>query len=216
MKLYIQKILLGTIAVVAIVILPVIGNLQMLYAPQLWIMAIIGIIASFFQPSYNPFKKSTGKEDRGTALQIIWSIYITQIITIAEAAYLRFPGSMHWDYITTLALVVMLAGLILRSWAVMALGNQFTWHINRETSKNLIKTGPFRFLRHPGYAGALLTYTFSAVFLHSWFSLVINFVVLIIAFSRRIYFEEAVLREIFGIKYLEYCKKVKKMIPLIW
>jgi len=216
MKLYTQKILLGIIAVAAVVLLPVVGNLQMLYAPQIWVLAIIGIIASFFQPSYNPFKKSVDKEDRGTALQIIWSIYITQIITIAEAAYLRFPESIHWDYITAMALAVMIVGLILRSWAVITLGNQFTWHIDRKMSKNLIKTGPFRFLRHPGYAGALLTYTFSAVFLHSWFSLVINFVVLIIAFSRRIYFEESILREIFGKNYLEYCKKVKKIIPLIW
>ena len=216
MKLYIQKILLGIIAVIAVVFLPIMGNFQMLYVPQLWIMATIGIVASFFQPIYNPFRKSVSKEDRGTALQIIWSIYITQIITIAEAAYLRFPESMHWDHITTMALAVMLAGLILRSWAVITLGNQFTWHIDRKMSKNLIRTGPFRFLRHPGYAGALLTYTFSAIFLHSWFSLLINLTVLTIAFSRRINFEEAVLREIFGIKYLEYCKKIKKMIPIIW
>ncbi|PIR73612.1 MAG: hypothetical protein COU40_01795 [Candidatus Moranbacteria bacterium CG10_big_fil_rev_8_21_14_0_10_35_21] len=216
MKLYTQKILLGIIVVATVVILPIVGNLQMLDTPQLWIMAIIGIVASFFQPSYNPFKKSVDKEDRGTALQIIWSIYITQIITIAEATYLRFPESMHWDYITTIALVVMLVGLILRSWAVTTLGGQFTWHIDRKTSKNLIKTGPFRFLRHPGYAGALLTYTFSALFLHAWFSVAINFIVLIIAFTRRIYFEEAVLMDIFGIKYSEYCKKVRKMIPLIW
>jgi protein-S-isoprenylcysteine O-methyltransferase len=199
-----------------IVILPTAGNLKILYFPQLWIIMMIGIFATLFQPSYNPLKKSSNKEDRGTALQIIWSVYLTQLLTIMEAAYMRFPESIQWDYATTIAVTIMFFGLTLRSWAVFTLGKQFTWHIDREANQTLIRFGPFRFLRHPGYTGAFLTYMFTAIFLHSWFSFFINIIVLITAFLRRIHYEEKVLEEIFGKEYLEYCGRVKKMMPGVW
>lgn len=216
MRSYFKKISQALIVIFFIIFLPTVYNLQIFNYPQLWIMAIIGIIVTIFQPSYNPLKKATNKEDRGTALQIIWSVYITQLAIIAEATYLRFPESVSWNYITTFALIIMLVGIILRSWAVAMLGDQFTWHINSTTSGKLVKTGLFQFLRHPGYAGALLTYTFSAIFLHAWFSLVFSFIVLSIAFLRRIYFEEYTLKQVFGKEYLEYCKKTKRIFPLIW
>jgi len=216
MKSYLIKILQALVVIFFIIFLPSVYNLRILNYPQLWIMAIIGIIATVFQPSYNPLKKATGKEDRGTALQIIWSVYMTQLAIIVEATYLRFPESVNWNCITTFALIIMFVGILLRSWAVTMLGNQFTWHINSAKNGKLVKTGPFQFLRHPGYAGALLTYTFSAIFLHAWFSLIFSFIVLSIAFLRRIYFEEYTLKQVFGKEYLDYCKKTKRIFPLIW
>ncbi len=206
----------GLIVSSIIVMVPVIGNNAMLSAPHLWILIVIGILASLFQPNYNPFKRSPNIEDKGTANQIIWSIYFTQLSVLIEAAYFRYPESISWSNLTTLALILMVSGLAIRTWAVFTLGRYFTWHISIQKNQTIINTGPYAFVRHPGYFGAFLTYTSSALFLNARFSFFLSLIILLFAFLRRIHYEEKELNLNLGSRYDSYCKNVKRFIPGIW
>ena len=190
----IKKFIQGLIASSLIVCVPAMGNTAMLQAPQLWIMVLIGVLASLFQPEYNPFKRSPNSEDKGTASQIIWSIYFTQISVLIEAAYFRYPESIFWSTLTTFALILMVSGLAIRTWAVFTLGRYFTWHISTQENQTIIKTGPYAFVRHPGYFGAFLTYASTALFLKTWFSFILSLIILLFAFLRRIHYEEKKLK----------------------
>ena len=212
----IRKFIQGLIVSSLIVIAPVIGNAAMLKAPHLWIMIVIGVLASLFQPQYNPFKKSPNNKDKGTANQIIWSIYVTQLCVLIEAAYFRYPGSISWDILTTIALILMICGLIIRSWGVFTLGKYFTWHICTQRNQTIIKTGPYAFVRHPGYLGGFLTCVCTAIFLNAWISLVLSLILLPFAFLRRIHHEEKELKRNLGSQYDLYCSSVKRFIPGIW
>lgn len=212
----IKKFIQGLIVSSFIVIVPVLGNTAMLRAPHLWIMIVMGVLASLFQPEYNPFKKSPNNKDKGTANQIIWSIYVTQLSVMIEAAYFRYPGSISWNILTTIALILMISGLAIRSWAVFTLGKYFTMHISTQENQTIIKTGPYAFLRHPGYFGAFFTYVSSALFLHAWISLLLSLVILMFAFLRRIHHEEKELKLNLGSQYESYCSSVKSFIPGIW
>ncbi len=212
----IKKFIQGLIVSSLIVIVPVIGNAAMLRAPHLWIMIVIGVLASLFQPQYNPLKKSPNNKDKGTANQIIWSIYITQLSVLIEAAYFRYPGSVSWDMLTTIALILMISGLVIRSWGVFTLGKYFTWHISTQENQTIIRTGPYAFVRHPGYFGAFLTYVSTALFLNAWISLVLSLIFLSFAFLRRIHHEEKELKLNFGSQYESYCSSVKRFIPGVW
>ncbi len=212
----IKKFIQGSITSSLIVCVPAIGNTAMLRAPQLWIMVLIGVLASLFQPGYNPFKRSPTAEDRGTANQIIWSIYLTQLSVLAEATYFRCPESVSWSALTTIALVLMVSGLAIRTWAVFTLGRYFTWHIATQENQTVIQTGPYAFVRHPGYFGAFLTYASTALFLKTWFSFVLSLIALLFAFLRRIYYEEKKLKLDLGSQYDFYCMRVKRFIPGIW
>lgn len=211
-----RKFIQGLIASLLVVIAPVMGNTDMLYAPHLWIMVAVGVAASLFQPAYNPFRPSPHPEDKGTAAQIIWSVYLTQLLILLEAAYYRYPDCLVWTPLTTTALLVMLAGLGIRTWAVVTLGTYFTWHIHTQENQPIIDQGPYRFVRHPGYFGALLTYTSTALFLNTRASFVVSVITLSAAFLRRIHHEEAELLDHFGPAYDDYRKRVKKFIPIIW
>lgn len=212
----IKKFTQGLIASSFIVMVPVSGNHEMLYAPHLWILIVIGILASLFQPDYNPFKRAPNTEDKGTASQIIWSIYLTQLSVLIEAAYFRYPESISWSTLTTLALILMVSGLAIRSWAVFTLGRYFTWHISTQENQTIINTGPYAFVRHPGYFGAFLTYTSTALFLNAWFSFLLSVIVLLWAFLRRIHHEEKELKVNLGSQYHSYCNNVKRFIPGLW
>ena len=208
-----RKLVIGTLASLTITILLALGNASALLAPQLWLLLLVGVTANVFQPAYNPFDKSGTAEDRGTALQILWSVYLTQGATVIEAVYVRYPDSLRWNVATTVGLIFMIVGLVLRTWAVFALGRYFTWHISVQGGQRVIRNGPYRFVRHPSYAGAFLTYVFSAVFLHAWCSAGIASVALALAFSRRIRHEEIVLKERLGEDYEMYCREVGALVP---
>ena len=212
----VKKFIQGLIVSSLILYVPIIWNPAMLRAPHLWIMVLIGVLASLFQPEYNPFKRSPNTEDRGTANQIIWSIYFTQLSVLIEAAYFRYPKSISWSMLTTVALILMVSGLAIRTWAVFTLGRYFTWHISTQENQTIIKTGPYAFVRHPGYFGAFLTYASTAIFLKAWFSFVLSVIILLFAFLRRIQHEEKELKLKLGNQYDSYYNNVKRFIPGIW
>ena len=212
----IKKLILGICISFFVVILPVLGNTEILRAPHLWILILLGILASIFQPGYNPFTITVKPRDKGTGAQIIWSVYLTQIAAILEATYLRYPKSVQWDLTASIAVGAALLGLGLRTWAVLTLGSLFTMHIDIQKDHSLVTKGPFRIVRHPSYLGAFIMYVATIVFLHAWFSVIVAVLVLPFAFLRRIHYEEGLLRDGLGEEYEAYCLKVKRFLPGIW
>jgi protein-S-isoprenylcysteine O-methyltransferase len=211
-----RKLIQGFFVTLLIVIVPATGNLQILRAPHLWFLIVIGLLGSLFQPQYNPFRPAPDNKDRGTANQIIWSVYVTQLAAILEASYMRYPASVSWSALTTIALLLMIAGLLIRTWAVFTLGGYFTWHITVEKNQRVVKSGPYAYIRHPGYLGALITYVSTPLFLHAWISLAVCAIILPAAFVRRIYHEEAELKRELGSEYESYSESVKRLFPGIW
>jgi protein-S-isoprenylcysteine O-methyltransferase len=197
-------------------ILPALGNLKMLLFPQIWILFVLIFIALILQPNFKVVIDKANHWDNGTETQIIWSVYIMQLLAVCEAAYLRFPDSMQWNTTTTISLISILLGLALRSWAVFTLGKFFTMHLSVQNGHKLISSGPYKFIRHPSYTGAFFIYVGMPMFLHSWISLVAAAIVLPIAWHRRIYYEEKMLAQELGEEYVAYCKSVKKVIPGLW
>jgi len=208
----IRKIVQGAAVAVLMLTVPVWIQPAILSQSQVWILFLVAILGSTFQPAYSPFAKAPDPKDRGTAAQIIWTVYLTQLAALLEAASLRYPASFRFDAISGIALVLIVAGLALRTWAVLLLGRFFTWHIEVLPDQRIIRAGPYRFIRHPGYAGALLTYFASTVFLHSWISAIIAGVALPLAFLRRIRHEESLLRKSFD-DYEAYAAETKMLIP---
>ena len=212
----IKRLILGIVVSSLVVILPVLGNLDILRAPHLWILLVFGVLASMFQPGYNPLSITAKPGDKGTGAQIIWSVYVTQLASILESAYLRYPRSVEWDLVAIIALAAMILGLSLRTWAVFTLGSLFTMHIAVQKNHTIICKGPYRIVRHPSYLGAFMMYISTTVFLHAWIAAVAALIILPFSFLRRIHHEEQVLKEQFGEEYNSYCSRVRKIIPGIW
>lgn len=211
-----QKTMKAIIAPFILVLIPICGNIRMYYSLQIWILVIMGIVAAILQPNYSLATNKNNPLDKGTESQIIWSVFLTQLLAVLEAAYLRFPGSVTWNIITSLAFIAMLAGLALRTWSIKTLGKYFTMQLAIQQEHKIIRQGPYQYLRHPSYAGAFLTYLGTIVFFHSWYSLLIALVVLPIAWIRRMHYEEKMLIAEFGDEYTAYCKSVKRILPGVW
>ncbi len=216
MRFMIKRLIKGTALSMLVMIVPALGNIQILKYPHLWILMVLGVLASVLQPEYNPFTITAKPKDGGTGAQIIWSVYLTQLFAILEAAYLGYPGSVRWDLVSTVALVMAILGLLFRTWSVWTLGVFFTMHIEVQDNQKIIRKGPYRYIRHPSYLGAFVLYISTIVFLHAWYALIVAVLVLPLAFVRRIQYEDKLLRGEFGQDYEEYCRQVKRVLPFIW
>lgn len=212
----IRKLLTGIAAATALYLLPALGRPEAFQHPQLWILVACGLGISLFQPAYKPVDKAAPEHDRGTAAQIVWSVYATQFFGVIEAIYFRFPGSFHWDAVSSVSLALMLAGLGLRTWAILTLGRYFTWFITVYDDHQVIRSGPFRFIRHPAYGGAWILFVANLVFLHAWIGATASAAFQLFAYIRRIRYEEAMMVDRLGDSYQRYRREVRALIPLLW
>jgi protein-S-isoprenylcysteine O-methyltransferase len=183
------------------------------HLPQLWMVVSVSILANILQPSYKPLEGSRTPEDRGTAAQILWTVYLTQAAALLELVWRRRVG-IPLDLTTWAALAAMIAGLALRTWAVVLLGPWFTWNVTVQTGQQLVSRGPYRLIRHPGYTGALIIFVASCVLLRAWVIAVLAAFALTLAFLRRIRHEEALLRETLA-GYDGYVSRTGSLLPRI-
>jgi protein-S-isoprenylcysteine O-methyltransferase len=211
-----NKLLISILAPVVVYLGPALGNAAALHAPQLWLLVAVTFLASITQPNYKPVDRDAPSEDRGTATQIVWTVYFTQALGVLEALYLRYPGSFTWDTWSSFAIVSAFVGMLFRAWAVRVLGVQFTWHIRASQEPELVTQGPYQLVRHPGYSGALLLYVGTLIVIHAWVAAALSLIGMLLAFSRRLKYEERQLERLFGGRYDAYRSATKGLIPYVW
>ena len=87
--------------------------------------------------------------------------------------------------------------------------------IQEDQGQTVVSTGPYRYVRHPFYTGALLFFLGSAFLLGSWIGVFLGLIIVGIL-ARRAVREERVLR--MGLKgYDAYMAQVKyRLIPHVW
>ncbi len=115
-----------------------------------------------------------------------------------------------------LALMVMLAGFTLASYAMIT--NRFfsgTVRIQTEREHRVVTAGPYRWIRHPGYAGSMLANLAIPIILDSsWTYLPSAAAILILVF--RTHLEDKYLQENLA-GYREYARQVRfRLLPGIW
>jgi protein-S-isoprenylcysteine O-methyltransferase len=160
--------------------------------PALWAVVALGVLANALQPSYRLRDAVQAPDDRGTFRQILLTVYGTQAAALVELV-LRRPPRLPFDALGWAAFLVMVAGLALRTWAIATLGGWFTLRVGVKPAQRVVQEGPYRLMRHPSYAGALLAFAASALLLHAWVTAILGTVALYSAFRRRIAHEERVL-----------------------
>ena len=115
-----------------------------------------------------------------------------------------------------LSLVVILAGYVLGSYALIE--NRFfsgMVRIQSERGHKVISSGPYRWMRHPGYTGALVTYLATPFFLGSWWAIIPTVALTVILIVRTNLEDQYLQKKLEG--YSEYTRKVRfRLLPEIW
>ena len=196
-------------------VLPLLPKQELLLSPQMGILVIICVIIFLTQPPIEVNLRNS--RDKNSMWVILVAVALIQMEIILEWAYIRDNFLLfRWDAATLLGLGMLLGGTIFRVWAIRTLGKSFTATIQTQQGQQIITTGAYRYVRHPSYLGAYLAIVGSAVFMHTYFSIVFAAVVMFFAYLYRIVYEEQALAEDFGEAYINYQQKTKRMIPFIF
>ena len=111
-------------------------------------------------------------------------------------------------------LILTLAGIGFTYWARLHLGRFWSSMPVIRVDHKLIRTGPYRFVRHPIYSGLLFGLIGTIIVVGTLVVILAVFVVLMVFFWK-IMAEEKVLLEEFGDEYTQYKKEVPALIPFV-
>ncbi len=184
----------------------------------LLILAIIWLVVELFVVSRDRIQgKGQTDKDKGTRIFNILSIIVGMLISIILFYYtnLSFLGTRS-DIFLWAGIVIITAGIIVRVWAIISLGDSFRTTIETHDGQSVVRDGAYKYIRHPSYSGAVLSCIGYGIAFQNWISLMLLLIMPVIAFNNRIKHEEAELIRVFGRDYINYQKKTKKLIPFVW
>ena len=107
---------------------------------------------------------------------------------------------------------LLAGGLLFSVWARSTLGGNWSGTVTVKQSHELIRSGPYRFVRHPIYTGLLLAFLGSALSRAEWRG-VLAIVIVFIALWRKLKLEERWMGETFGDQYDTYKQEVRALVP---
>jgi len=154
--------------------------------------------------------------DRNSKFAVVGGIWIGTFIGFWLAFAAR-QFAISWDrtFLFAVGILLILAGVAFRWYAVRTLGRFFTLQVAIQPGQTVVESGPYRLIRHPSYTGSLMSLLGLGFVLSNWLSLVAVLLFTIIGYSYRIWVEEMTLVNALGEPYREYMKRTKRIIPFV-
>jgi len=157
-----------------------------------------------------------GRPDRDRATRVLIVVPLGAAIVAAFGARSVAPTLRMPEPLRMAGVVVMWLGLALRVGAIAALGGAFRTTVEVEPGQTVVSTGPYRWIRHPSYAGLLLIVAGLGAALGNWLSLTACVVLPLPAIVWRIHVEEAELNRVLEEAYRTYQSDRARLIPRLW
>jgi protein-S-isoprenylcysteine O-methyltransferase Ste14 len=115
---------------------------------------------------------------------------------------------MSWSSIALTAL-----GFAFTIWARAYLGSNWSGNVTIKVGHELIRTGPYRLVRHPIYTGIIIATLGTALAYDQWRG-VVALPILWLAFTVKRLKEEKFMRQTFGTQYDDYVRSTGAIVPV--
>jgi protein-S-isoprenylcysteine O-methyltransferase Ste14 len=148
-------------------------------------------------------------QDSGTYVVYAVARVVTVVLVVAFA-----PGVTPPLWQPVLGVLVLVAGMALRTIAIRTLGAQYSNRVRWGSGNTVVSTGPYRVVRHPSYAGMLLGHLGLALGIGSIPGIAAVLVVFLPAVVRRIVVEERVLSA--SQEWSAFAASRPRLVPWLW
>ncbi len=146
---------------------------------------------------------------------------IPMILAAVLLAFPRWLPSVLWarvlpaaTWASAVGALLVAAGLGFSVWARVHLGRNWSAHVVVKEGHSLIRTGPYRRVRHPIYTGILLAFLGMAVAIGE-VRAILAFVLALASFGYKARAEEARMRAVFP-EYEAYCRESAALVPGVY
>ena len=177
----------------------------------LW--AVLETIGSIFKRSRDRSKAL----DRGSS-RLLWLFMWLALALGFTLSFVLPQATMMWKRTSVffVGITLMLAGVAFRFYAVWVLGRFFTYDVAVQAGQTIVEAGPYRYIRHPSYTGALITLVGLGLALGNWAALLVILACMGIAYAYRITVEEAALVAALGEPYKQYMRRTRRLVPFLF
>lgn len=195
---------------------------------EAWAYALLSILGFILSRALAARRHPDILEERARSMEMqdakSWDRILAPTLALGSLLILVVAGLDHrfrWTDPFSLGtrvtgLIVIVFGYWLGSWALME--NRFfsgVVRIQKDRGHRVVSTGPYRFVRHPGYAGALWVYLFTPILLDSAWALVPALLLICILVLRTALEDGTLQEELPG--YKEFSQRTRyRLIPGIW
>src|SRR5437773_9012683 len=123
------------------------------------LLGLVYLISELLLTVTRRSRSRTGTKQHWSTLGVLWLVIV---VSVAAGIYV----AKHWPaaalpYERSFAfagVVLFVAGLLLRWWAIVTLGRFFTVDVTIEKDHELVERGPLRAVRLPSYTGVLVAF----------------------------------------------------------
>ena len=156
-------------------------------------------------------------QDRGS-LVILLGLQWAGLALNFALAWLYPAAAMRWHRtaLFVLGLIFIPVGVALRWYAIWILGRYFTRDVAVSEDQPVVQRGPYRLIRHPAYSGTLLTMLGVGLAMVNWASLVALLLCVFTGHFYRVRVEEKALIRTIGQPYIDYMRRTRRFIPLLF
>ncbi len=199
--------------------------LPLIYTTPAYTIAFVGIIVISRVPEIISASRWRPKRDDPTARKADRGSFVVMSIVvgggvIAACALAAFwtAAAIPWfrPEVTIAGIIVILLGSALRWWAILTLGRYFTFEVAVRSTQKVVRSGPYRFVRHPSYTAILIMLLGVGLALANWASLIVMLAGGLIGLLYRVRIEEHALIEALGQPYRDYMRQTRRFIPFIY
>ena len=110
---------------------------------------------------------------------------------------------------------ILAVGAVLAIWARTILGSNWSSMVTVKRDHELVRQGPYAFVRHPIYSGLLLCFAGTAI-AHGEVRGLVALAIAFLSWSYKAGLEEKFMEQEFGDEYARYKHAVKRLIPGIY
>lgn len=177
-----------------------------------YLYAFFEIFMNFRQRKNNPVASSN---DKGSLMLLYILITLGYVLSFAVGAT-KFGRINQWDTFFAVGVVLVVSGLIIRIQSILTLRQYFTYSVAKMEGQQLIEAGLYKIIRHPGYLGQLLIFLGISISLSNWLSVLLMMIPVLNGYVYRITVEEKFMTEQMGMEYVNYQKRTKRIVPMIY
>ncbi len=162
-------------------------------------------------------RKAAMVQDHGSLVILIGLQWVGIALNFSLAWFFPFATiPLHRTTLFLLGIIFILLGVGLRWFSIWTLGRYFTRDIAASLDQPVVQNGPYRFIRHPAYSGTFLTMLGLGLVMTNWASLISLLFCVFLGHFYRVKIEEEILIQSIGQPYIDYMRRIKRFIPLVF
>ena len=186
-----------------------------------WIFIVSYVAWILFEVVAGMSRKAKGAakgKDRGSFFFLVGMIWLGISLDFVFCSRMQ-QAAIPWMRVQIFfaGIALMWVGIAFRYYCMRVLGRYFTFDVAVHGGQTVVEAGPYRYIRHPSYAGAFITLVGFGLALGNWAGLLALIVCGAIGYAYRINVEETALIGALGEPYREYMGRTLRLIPfVIW